>query len=196
MHSCSYHRLSKNDDQKVNSFCYEQGHPKTYRQYVWVRLHIHVCSSFRKKLSTISFHTCFVLLCSMHYSAELCTERSSYALHRCMTTCTWHAYSACMSPALKGNSVLQHIRCGKIIIHNRIIPISTQNWHMYNVRVRNNLPPDGGPSLWHFVNFVGLSSSKLFMKRERQGPRLVWQYMHIYSIHILPLLLPWEVGGV
>ena len=83
---------------------------------------MYICGSFRKKLSTISFHTCFVLLCSMHYSAEL-SGLSSYALHRCMTTCTWHAYSACtcMSPALKGNSVLQHIRCGKIIIHNRII---------------------------------------------------------------------------
>ena len=71
----------------------------------------YICGSLREKLSIISFIICFELLRSVYYSAEL-PGWSSCALHRCMTTCTctWHAYSACMSPALKGNSVLQHIK--------------------------------------------------------------------------------------
>ena len=196
MHSCSNHRLSQMMI-IVNSFCSKQGHPKTYSQYVWVQLHIRMWQ-FQEEIEHYFLpHLFCVTVLNAHYSAEL-PGWSSCALHRCMTTCTWHAYSACtcMSPALKGNSVLQHIRCGKIIIHNRIIfNFYPELAHMYNVNVRNNLPSDGGPSLWHFVNFVRLSSSKLFMKRERLGPRLVWQYIHIYSIHILHLLLPGRLEG-
>ena len=80
----------------------------------------YICGSLGEKLNIILLHTLFALPCLMHCSAKL-PGRGSYALHRCMTTCTWHIYSARKSPTFKGNSALQHIKRGKTIkTHNGI----------------------------------------------------------------------------